>query len=139
MNTTSHPEPLARALYTASLTLAITAVLLLVPAAAQAQIYVSGGNVSAYDATTGTATPGFTPTGGLSGPVRLALSGNNLFVSSPNTITVDEYNATTGALINNTFITEGGIDGWNTFGLAVSGNVHLRCEPGRRFIHQRLG
>jgi hypothetical protein len=42
---------------------------------------------------------------GLNYPARLALSGNDLFVSNYVGGTVGEYDATTGALINANFIT----------------------------------
>ena len=71
------------------------------------------GSVSKFDATTGAGGPFF---GGVSNPLKLALFGNNLFVSDNGRVA--EYDATTGALINPTFIT--GLSGAN--GLAILGN-----------------
>ena len=41
----------------------------------------------------------------VAGPVALAISGNMLYAASPNTANVAQFNATTGALINGSFIT----------------------------------
>jgi hypothetical protein len=72
------------------------------PRSARAQLYVVeyyAGKVSEYDATTGAAiNPNFIP--GLSYPLGLALSSNDLFVANYGGSTVPEYNATTGAAIN---------------------------------------
>src|SRR5262249_40506039 len=57
---------------------------------------------------------------GLYGAVSMALSGGNLFVTSLNSGTIGEYDATTGATINASFIS--GLNG--AAGLAVSGG-HL--------------
>jgi hypothetical protein len=91
------------------------------------------GTVGEYNATTGAAINAslipydnsgsqFDPFTGLpSYPVGLAVSGNDLFVANwgqTNGTTVSEYNATTGAGINASFIT--GLHGPS--GLALSGN-----------------
>src|SRR4029077_583979 len=44
---------------------------------------------------------------GLSQPIGIALSGGNLFVTNFNNNTIGEYNATTGATINSSFISSG--------------------------------
>ena len=81
-------------------------------------LYVSDqgtGRVGLYNATTGTAINANFIT--FSGIYGLALSGNNLFVST-NSGTVGLYNTSTGAAINSSFIT-----GLNSpLGLAISGN-----------------
>jgi hypothetical protein len=43
----------------------------------------------------------------LNNPSSIAISGNDLFVGNNGTDTVGEYNATTGAVINASFITSG--------------------------------
>ena len=96
-------------------------------------LYVSnGGVVAEYNATTGTVinaglVTNLAPLGG--GPVFLAVSGNNLYISSPQSGFggqggVGLYDATTGAAINATLIYEGGGYSWTRFvgPLAVSGD-----------------
>ena len=65
-----------------------------------------GNTVDAYNISTGTAVNVFSITG-VTQPVGVAVSGNNLFVNYSGTggnSNIGEYNATTGALISGTFI-----------------------------------
>jgi hypothetical protein len=115
---TSNSRPLLRPLCTILLGIAA---LWAMPGNARAQVlYVSQGSpgiVGEYDATTGDAINANFITG-LSGPGDLALSGNNLFVTTFYSPTVSEYDATTGEAINASFIT--GLN--EPSGLALSGN-----------------
>src|SRR5206468_3447556 len=84
---------------------------------AHAQLYVSqqAGRVGEYDAITGAAINANFITG-TNYPIRLELSGNNLFVANQSVGTVSKYDATTGA--GGPFF--GGVS--NPLGLALFGN-----------------
>jgi hypothetical protein len=61
---------------------------------------------------------------GLSGPVGVVVSGGNLFVVNQHIGTIGEYNATTGATINASFIT----------GLGVNGPTYIALSGGNLFV-----
>jgi hypothetical protein len=77
-----------------------------VPARTQGQLYVSevGNKVGEYNASSGAVINANFITG-LSNPLGLALSGNDLFVAVQDGLAVAEYNATSGASINASFVT----------------------------------
>jgi len=85
---------------------------------------VNAGNdtMGEYDATTGAPIAGFTSPIQLSDPVSIAVSGNDLFVANWG-ISLSEYNATTGAMMNASFIPETpGLNSTTVNMVAVSGN-----------------
>lgn len=127
---TSHGGPLCRALCTVLLGMAA---LWATPRNASAQLYVTyGGNtIGEYNTATGaTINPSLVT--GLSTPVGLALSGNDLFVSNyittSGTEIIGEYNATTGSPINAALITEAPLQA-PTY-IAVIGNSLLVSNQG---------
>ncbi len=91
------------------------------------------GTVTEYTAS-GTPVGGF-GISGLNDPIGIAVSGGDLFVTnltsnSPLTGEVEEYNATTGALINASFVT--GLS--DPLGIAVSGGDLFVTDEGRGTI-----
>src|ERR1051326_3829581 len=89
-----------------------------------ADVYVANyysGTVGEYDATTGAPVNTAFITG-LSGPLGLALSGNDLFIVNRDNNTIGEYDATTGAVINSAIVT--GLNGPQDV-KALGGNLYV--------------
>lgn len=73
-------------------------------------VVASGTTLSEYDATTGTANPGFTSPSFSEEPTGLAVLNNILYAANLSTSTMGEYNALTGGTINGSFITGFGMN-----------------------------
>jgi len=91
-----------------------------------AQLYVGDegantGHIAEYDQNIGGSLNGTLVSGLAGAPTGIAVAGNNLYVTNTSNFTIGEYNATTGATMNTSFITTAGSQA--PHGLLVSGNT----------------